>query len=143
MSGHRFSSLFFSVLLLPALCALVLAAAPARADDIDYEKDAPGYEACMAEAYNTRAMLDCMQSAYEFWDGVLNRNYKTTMNDCAELSGDAQCKDKIRKAQRLWVLYKEAMSKAFGAMSDGTSASLAAMSFLVETTKAQARYLSN
>lgn len=113
----------------------------ALAQGQDSEEFAPGFDACMGQATATVDMVNCLNSAYEYWDGILNRNYKQAMRECAD-SGEPECKKKLQKAQRAWIQYKEGMAGFIYSSTGGTMSSLNAASFLATETKKQAELLS-
>ncbi|HJD97531.1 lysozyme inhibitor LprI family protein [Mailhella massiliensis] len=106
------------------------------------EELAPGYNICMENALSNMDMMDCTQAAYEHWDKVLNENYAVALKACDDAVDPAACRANIKKAERLWVQYKEAMAEAVADLNGGGSLSrLAAESFLAEETKKQATLL--
>ena len=124
-----------------ALCGLLAAglAAPSAAMAAE-EELAPGFNACMQRGYSTANMVECYNSAYEYWDKILNKNYKKAMKNCDE-DGTPECKAKLKQAQRSWIQYKESMSDYIVSSSDGSISRVNAISFLAEETKKQAKML--
>ncbi len=124
-----------------ALCGLLAAglAAPSAAMAAE-EELAPGFNACMQRGYSTANMVECYNSAYEYWDKILNKNYKKAMKNCDE-DGTPECKAKLKQAQRAWIQYKESMSDYIVSSSDGSISRVNAISFLAEETKKQAKML--
>lgn len=126
------------------LCCLIMLclAAPALAQE---EELAPGFNMCMENSGGvTVEMLGCLQTAYDYWDARLNANYKKAKQACRD-SGDPKVwSDKLLKAQRAWVQYKELTSDLVQLPNEGGSmARLNAMGFLVEETRKQALLLGN
>ena len=106
------------------------------------EELAPGYNICMENALSNMDMVSCTHAAYEYWDKVLNENYAVALKACNDASDPAACRANIKKAERLWVQYKEAMAEAVVDLNGGGSLSrLSAVSFLAEETKKQATLL--
>ncbi len=106
------------------------------------EELAPGFNACIDKAASTADHLDCLRTAFDFWDRQLNTNFKQAKADCAGGENAQQCLANLLKAQRAWVQYKEAMSQVVWDMEGGGSNSrLSANSFLVQETKKQALLL--
>ncbi len=104
------------------------------------EELAPGFNACMQRGYSTANMVECYNSAYEYWDKILNKNYKKAMKNCDE-DGTPECKANLKKAQIAWIQYKEIMSAFISSSSDGTISRVNTISFLAEETKKQAKLL--
>lgn len=125
-----------------AACGLLAAAlaAPSAVLAAGEEELAPGFNACMNKASATTDMVECYNSAYNFWDKILNRNYKRAMKNCDE-NGTPECKANLKKAQRAWIQYKEGMSDYIYNSSDGSMSRLSAIGFLTEETKKQAQLL--
>ena len=103
---------------------------------------APGFDACMEQATATADMKNCLNAAYEYWDGILNRNYKQAMRNCEEF-GEPECKKKLLKAQRAWIQYKEGWVDYIYSSTGGTMSSLNALSFQAPETKKQAELLAS
>lgn len=112
----------------------------ALAQGQDSEELAPGFGACMEQATATVDMVGCLNSAYEYWDGVLNKNYRQAMRNCEEF-GEPECKKKLQKAQRAWIQYKDGWADYIHASTGGTMSTLKAMDFLVTETRKQAELL--
>lgn len=125
-----------------AACGLLAAAlvAPSAVLATGEEELAPGFNACIDKASTTTAMVACYDSAYKFWDNILNRNYKRAMKNCDE-NGTPECKANLKKAQRAWIQYKEGMSDYIYSSSDGTMSRVSTIGFLTEETKKQAQLL--
>ena len=124
------------MLLLGAFFVLTPGTAPAE------EELAPGYNVCMENAVSDMDMMECTNAAYAHWDKVLNENYAAALKSCNAAEDPAACKANIKKAERLWVQYKEAMSDVVLELNGGGSLSrLAAAGFLAEETKKQATLL--
>ncbi len=119
------------------LCAALAAPCAVQAAE---EELAPGFNACMNRSSATTDMIGCYDSAYQYWDKILNKNYKMAMKNCDE-EGTPQCKANLKKAQRAWIQYKEGMAEYIYSSSDGTMSRLSAAGFLAEETKKQAKLL--
>ncbi len=122
-----------------ALLMLLGAACPALAE----EELAPGFNECMEKSGGVTAdMLMCLNDAYDHWDTVLNENYAAAMKLCDESADPKVCKDKLRRAERLWVQYKDAMAEALAEFEGGgTASTVMASDFMAGETKRQARLL--
>jgi uncharacterized protein YecT (DUF1311 family) len=82
-------------------------------------------------------MKICNNNELEYQDGLLNRYYRQTMR---RLSNNE--KQKLKKAQRAWIKYRDAKCDAEGKeMRGGTGESLLIGACLVETTKLRAKEL--
>ena len=132
---------FTNVVVQGLLIASLALPSAALAHEQGSEELAPGFDACMGQATATVEMVNCLNSAYEYWDGILNRNYRQAIRDCAD-SGEPECKKKLQKAQRAWIQYKEGMADFIYSSTGGTMSSLNAASFLATETKKQAELLS-
>lgn len=123
-----------------ALTLWVLAGAPMAA--AAEEELAPGYSDCLAKAVSTMDMQQCTVDAYTYWDKILNKNYALALQQCDQANDATVCREKLRKAQRHWVQYKEAMTDAILELEGGGSLSrLLASDFAATETKKQARLL--
>ena len=106
------------------------------------EEFAPGYSDCLAKAVSSMDIQQCTNDAYTYWDNILNTNYTLALQQCDQASDAKVCREKLRKAQRLWVQYKEAMADAIGELEGGGSLGrLLASDFAASETKKQARLL--
>ncbi|MDO5537580.1 MAG: lysozyme inhibitor LprI family protein, partial [Desulfovibrionaceae bacterium] len=104
-----------------SLLALGLLLTPAQAVQAQPEEElAPGFAMCMKEAYSTMAMVECLQQAYEYWDGELNRNYKAIMSVYAKSPDLAETRKNLQKAQRAWIGYRDSTAKYFGGRTGGS-----------------------
>ena len=90
---------FTNVVVQGLLIASLALPSASLAQEQGSEELAPGFDACMGQATATVEMVNCLNSAYEYWDGILNRNYRQAIRDCAD-SGEPECKKKLQKAQR-------------------------------------------
>lgn len=123
------------------MCGLLVAGMAAPSAALAAEEElAPGFNACMNRSSATTDMVACYDSAYKFWDNILNKNYKKAMKNCEE-NGTPECKANLKKAQRAWIQYKEGMSDYIYNSSDGSMSRLSAIGFLTEETKKQAQLL--
>ena len=116
---------FLEGCLLAALLAFCPGAAQAE------EELAPGYSACMEQSGGVTAnMQACTQAALQYWDTLLNANYRWQQ----AASANAVSPD----ARRAALLKAEYLNDPEG----GSLARLIALDFMAETTRMQARYLS-
>ena len=125
------------------LCTLCLLTLPLSAA-AEEEELAPGFRICMEKSGGvTMAMQDCLNEAYNYWDHLLNANYKKAKAACDEMSGDPkQCRDKLLKAERAWIKYRDGMADVVWELNGGgTFSGVAAMDFLATETKKQAKLL--
>lgn len=108
-------------------------------DNLEDDKDEiyPGYKMCIGNTTSTYDFIHCTQKGYEYWDKKLNENYKKVL-ECI----DDENKNSVKKAQILWVQYKESMSTVMSTLlGDASLERLAVMNFLVRETKKQAKIL--
>ena len=132
--------------LLKHLCVLMFCVLPACAGLFvpcahAEEELAPGYNACIDKAQSTADNVECLTGAYNYWDKVLNANFKKAQGACEDTANAKECRARLLKAQRLWIQYKEAMGDALYGMGGGTMDSLTVGHFLAEETKKQAQLL--
>lgn len=109
------------------------------------EELAPGFSSCADKATSTADLVECYTAAHNYWDKILNANFKKAQASCADAATDEkQCRAALLKAQRLWIQYKEAMINAIYAMgSGGTIDNLTTGNFLAKETKKQALLLNS
>jgi uncharacterized protein YecT (DUF1311 family) len=94
--------------MIAAALPLLLAGAPARADDAD------GIDCNNAMAQND--MNICADKDYRQADAALNRTYKETLK-----GEDAHTADLLRKAQRAWIAFRDAECVYQNAENEGGS----------------------
>ena len=116
--------------------AFSVEAAPATASSSEAEL-APGFNACMGKSTSTYDMLQCLNIAYKHWDAKLNANYKKAKQQCAS----KEDQERLLKAQRAWLKYKEAMQEYIINSGEGSMKRLDSLSFAVDVTKMQANEL--
>lgn len=58
---------------------------------------------CLEKDYTTAGMIDCANTAYENWDGELNKQYRALL---VKLSPEDAAK--LRDAQRKWLAFRDA-----------------------------------
>lgn len=124
------------------LCAfLVFSAGAAQAEE--EEELAPGFKACMEKAGGvTPNITACQEEALEYWDKQLNINYKQQMEATKDALRPEARKAALLKAERAWIAYRDAMADFVGDWREGgTLARVIGMSFLLQTTKMQAKFL--
>lgn len=107
------------------------------------EELAPGLDACMdASEGVTSKMMDCLAEAHAHWDKRLNANYQKALAACRASEGAEQCVNRLRKAQRAWIAYRDAMSDVvFDNNGGGSYSRIAAQEFSLRETKKQAECL--
>lgn len=110
------------------LLAALLCATPVVAEE---KPDIPDPE-CDG---STQQMVECMAAATEKWDRRLNEAYRDALKD-----GPKRQRDQLRKAQRLWVQFRDA-NCLFYAMGEGTISRLNSASCLFDMTKARTKEL--
>lgn len=84
----------------------------------------------------TSMMLDCDGKEYKAQDAKLNKMYKSAMSKL-----DAQGKNKLKNAQRLWVQYRDAKCSFYEGLSGGTVDALYASGCTVQETALRAQEL--
>lgn len=109
-----------SAVLLIACLALV---APMRAEDIpDPECDG-----------STQQMVECMADVTEKWDKRLNEAYREALTDATS----NRQREQLRKAQRLWVQFRDANCMYY-ALGEGTISRLDSASCMFDMTRSRA-----
>jgi len=83
----------------------------------------------------THEMVTCLSDATAKWDKRLNEAYRETLKE-----GPREQREQLRKAQRLWVQYRDANCEYYG-LSEGSIAHVLAASCLLDMTKARAKEL--
>ena len=111
-----------------AAAALIGAAVSAFAGDQGDPNDTCGV--------STPEMVDCLNAQAAQWDKKLNAAYKSAL-DAAE----PKQREQLRKAQRLWVQYRDA-NCAYYYMGEGSIARIEAAECTRRMTKARAEELS-
>ena len=91
----------------------------------------------MGKSSSTYDMLQCLNIAYKHWDAKLNANYKKAKQQCAS----KEDQERLLKAQRAWLKYKEAMQEYIINSGEGSMKRLDSLSFAVDVTKMQANEL--
>lgn len=133
---HTFRVLMFCAL---PLCAGLGAPSAAGAEEL-----APGFNACAEKAQSTAEQVECYTAAYNYWDKVLNANFKKAQAGCEAAADAKECRAKLLKAQRLWIQYKEAMADSlYASGGGGTMDHLTVGHFAARETKKQAQLLGN
>lgn len=112
------------------LLFFALAAAPACAQD---KEDIPDPE-CDG---GTSDMVKCLADATAKWDKRLNAAYQGALKD---KETPAAQREQLRKAQRLWLQYRDA-NCGYYALGEGSISRLNAGSCLFDMTKARAKEL--
>ncbi|MBZ0149205.1 MAG: lysozyme inhibitor LprI family protein [Pseudorhodoplanes sp.] len=80
-------------------------------------------------------MVKCLADATAKWDKRLNEAYRETLKE-----GPREQREQLRKAQRLWLQYRDANCDYYG-LSEGSIARVLAASCLFDMTKARAKEL--
>lgn len=104
---------------------------------------APGLDACMEASEGvTSKMMDCLAEAHAYWDKRLNENYRKALDSCTGTEQAEQCVNRLRKAQRAWIAYRDAMGDVvFDNNGGGSYSRLAAQEFSLQETRRQAECL--
>lgn len=84
---------------------------------------------------STQQMVECMADATQKWDKRLNEAYRDALTD-----GPKQQRDQLRKAQRLWLQFRDANCLYYG-LGEGSISRLNSASCLFDMTKARAKEL--
>jgi uncharacterized protein YecT (DUF1311 family) len=103
-------------------CVAPLCAQDAKPDIPDPECDG-----------STQQMVECMADATEKWDKRLNEAYREALADATS----KQQREQLRKAQRLWVQFRDANCMYY-ALGEGTISRLDSASCMFDMTKSRA-----
>lgn len=130
-------------------CVIFIFSATVSAGEEPYsEKElAPGFNQCMDAANGSSPdMIDCATAAYQYWDKLLNAEYKKAQKICSGNENKDEikaCLGKLKKTQQLWIQYKENMSDLIGDVLGGGGQldRFNADIFIAEETKKQALLL--
>ncbi len=98
--------------------------------------NSPEYDACMDTAYSTVDMLACTDAEVKKHDKLLNANYRKLMSN---LNPDRQAT--LRKAQRLWIKYRQANCDFYYDPEGGTIQSLHSSGCVLTMTADRAKEL--
>ncbi len=85
----------------------------------------------------TAEMVRCLAEATAKWDKRLNEAYREALND---KEAPKEQREQLRKAQRLWLQYRDANCEYY-ALGEGSISRLNAGSCLFDMTKARAKEL--
>ena len=113
-----------------ATAGVLLFAAVALAQD-EKKDDIPDPE-CDGGTYE---MVKCLADATAKWDKRLNEAYRETLKE-----GPREQREQLRKAQRLWLQFRDANCDYYG-LSEGSIARVLAATCLFNMTKARAKEL--
>jgi len=122
------------------IAAAFLAVAPVAAQAEDGVMFSPAYELCLdkPDNSNTYGMLKCGDAEMAFQDARLNKAYKADMADMAQ---NPAGKAALLKAQRAWIVFRDADCATIRAVSGGTIASIYVQSCYLEHTARRAQAL--
>lgn len=121
--------------LLALMCLLPLTA------NAEEEELAPGFDACMDKAATTAETRNCLREAQDYWDKILNENFKKAKDHCAQATSPKECSENLVAAQRQWIKYKEMTPAVIRDLHGGSMGTQIADDFLATETKKQARLL--
>lgn len=107
---------------------------------------------CYQDAFATIDIIDCINAETEYWDRLLNENYKKAMQSCVEVARDnfegveqqefeAKCKQQLKSTQLTWIKYRDGMSAVQCDLSPdfgGTAQRIGCASAYKEIVKEQA-----
>ncbi len=93
---------------------------------------------CLAEDSTTGGMVNCLKKATISWDRQLNASYKKLMKQLKQSE-----KTVVKKAQRAWIKYKDAQTKALSSIyaEGGSMRHLSFASKVMNITREQAKLL--
>jgi uncharacterized protein YecT (DUF1311 family) len=87
------------------------------AQDITFSVE---YKDCIFQSKGiTEKMDSCILDELDHQDTLLNDSYKTVMSNV-----DEKWKEEFRKAQRLWIQYRDANCKLYGMKFEGGTATI-------------------
>ncbi len=151
------------------LAGLAAAAAPVAAQDLTYSSDTTA--SCLAEAPDTNAQMACIgasanacmedtpggSSTYamsgcldrelQYWDGLLNENYRGAVTRARAYDDDMDgtpSESALREMQRAWITFRDASCDYERSLwGGGTGGGPATVGCLMRLTGTQALYLAN
>ncbi|RTY55257.1 MULTISPECIES: lysozyme inhibitor LprI family protein [Pantoea] len=101
---------------------LVCASAQAQQNPVD-----EALKHCLNDASTTLAIVNCYGRASQAWDSEMNAQYAQLIK---QLSGEP--KEKLRRAQRQWLAYRDSWQAASAAYFTHTQGSLAQVSLAAQ-----------
>ena len=114
-----------------SLCALFILLAAALPVHAQEKADIPDPE-CDGGTFD---MVKCLEDATAKWDKRLNEAYRETLKE-----GPKEQQAQLRKAQRLWVQFRDANCEYYG-LSEGSIRHVLFGSCMLDMTKARAKEL--
>lgn len=121
----------FRPLLLISLCLIT---SITQASDDLYTKE---YQQCIDKADGvTIKIIECANEEYDLQDKRLNVAYQIVMANSSTIQ-----KDKLKKAQRLWIQYRDANCAFYNDPEGGSLARIMANDCMVEETAERAKEL--
>ena len=117
---------------LPAIAGVLLFASVALAQD-GAKEDIPDPQ-CDG---GTSQLVKCLSDATAKWDKRLNAAYREAIND---KDAPREQREQLRKAQRLWLQFRDANCEYY-ALGEGSISRVNAASCLFDMTKARAKEL--
>ena len=114
-----------------SLCALLIVLAAALPVHAQEKADIPDPE-CDGGTFD---MVKCLNDATAKWDKRLNEAYRETLQE-----GPKEQRAQLRKAQRLWLQFRDANCEYYG-LSEGSIAHVLAATCRLDMTKARAKEL--
>jgi len=129
-------------ILFAGLVAATALAGAAHARDASPRPESPDFKRCLASpaADNTVGILACIDAELKVQDARLNTAYRTNMANFVPGPGTA-AKAAFLKAQRAWIVFRDADCASVLLQSDGTGAAINARMCLLDHTVSRAEAL--
>lgn len=105
--------------ILAGIVAMQLTSAVALADETVDQLPA-NLTKCYNEAYSTVDIVDCTNKEAQYWDNMLNNNYRRARQACKVAAGNvdpgeqeqfiANCHNELKQAQLNWIAFRDHMN---------------------------------
>jgi uncharacterized protein YecT (DUF1311 family) len=108
----------------------------------DDDAQTPGLDSCLGNAPDYNDVSNCYSNALEYWDKILNDNYKKAKNECSNAVDAQKCLATLLEAQRSWLTYRDGMKETiYEIMGRGRVTDVFTAEFMYTATKQQAVHL--
>jgi uncharacterized protein YecT (DUF1311 family) len=108
----------------------------------DNNAPTPGLNSCLENSSDYIEYANCYSNAKDYWDKILNDNYKKAKNMCSKSEDEKDCLQLLLKTQRSWLAYRDGSITIFyKLMGPGHIADMHVSEFLYTVTKQQAQIL--
>lgn len=109
----------------------------ANEDEMDYEKEAPGYKRCLADAKTDAEIRKCKSASLTYWDNRLNVVYKKALARCAGDANPIECRASLKKMEFNWMVFHDMMGDMLYFSGKRAGARMDYLDFMAGETKRQ------